>query len=57
MKGEGLTYRERQKDRVKCLKCGEEMVAGFLVVHHQTQNGVEAGEIGQCDTPPPYGEP
>ena len=36
MKGDGIPYRERQRVRVKCLECGEEMVTGSLAVHQNT---------------------
>ena len=41
--GEGLTYRVRQRVREQCLYCVEEMVAGSLAVHQQTQHGVDLG--------------
>ena len=37
--GEGHTYRERQKGRVHCRECREEMVAGSLLIHLMTQHG------------------
>ena len=36
--GEGLTYRERQKDWVDCGDCGKEMTVGSLVSHQVTQD-------------------
>ena len=35
MTGAGLSYRERQQVRVKCLECGEEMALGLMAVHPQ----------------------
>ena len=37
--GEGPTYRERQKGRVYCRECGEEITAVFLASHMMTQHG------------------
>ena len=36
MTGAGLSYQKRQRVRVQCLECGEEMVLGSLAVHLQT---------------------
>ena len=36
MTGEGPTYGERQKERVKCRDCGKEMAAGSLESHRMT---------------------
>ena len=33
MNGEGLTYRSRQRLRVKCSDCGADLVTGLLVLH------------------------
>ena len=38
MTGEGPTYRERQKGRVQCRECREEMVAVSLAWHRMTHN-------------------
>ena len=38
MTGEGLTYREQQKERVECGECGKEMAAGSLASHQMTQH-------------------
>ena len=38
MTGEGPTYQERQKERVKCGECGKEMAAGSLASHRMTQH-------------------
>ena len=35
---EGPSYQERQKGRVQCRECGEEMAAGSLARHMTTQN-------------------
>ena len=37
MMGEGPSYRERQRGRVQCTECGEEMALGLLAGHMQTQ--------------------
>ena len=36
---EGPSYRERQKRRVQCRECGEEMAAGSLAGNLKTQHG------------------
>ena len=38
MMGEGTTYRERQKERVKCGEFEKEMAAGLLASHRMTQH-------------------
>ena len=40
MTGEGLTPRERKRERVECGECGKEMAAGSLDSHCMTQNGM-----------------
>ena len=57
MTGEGLTYQERQRVRVKCSDCGKEMAVGFMAVHKHTQNRIETGVRRHWETPTPYGEP
>ena len=37
--GEGLSYRERQRERVACGECGEEIAAGSLSGHLMTRHG------------------
>ena len=44
MMGEGPTYRERQKERVQCGECGNEMAAGSLASHRMIQRGQAAEE-------------
>ena len=39
MTGEGRTYRERQKEQVKCGDCGKGMAAGLLESHRMMQHG------------------
>ena len=39
MTGEGPTYRERLKERVKCGYCGKGMAAGSLEAHRMMQHG------------------
>ena len=35
MTGEGITYRERHRARVKCSDCGKEMAIGSLEVYSE----------------------
>ena len=44
MTGEGPSYRERQKGRVKYKECGEYMSLGSMTGHMRTQNGQAAEE-------------
>ena len=37
--GEGLSYRERQRERVACWECGVEIAAGSLSGHLMTRHG------------------
>ena len=39
MKGEGLTFRERKRERVKCGDCGKEVAAGSLDSHRMLHHG------------------
>ena len=39
MRGEGLTYRERKRERVECGDCGKGMAAGSLEAHRAVQHG------------------
>ena len=39
MTGEGLTFRERKRERVECGDCGKEVAAGSLDSHRMTQHG------------------
>ena len=55
--GKGLTYRSRQRLIIQYPQFCEELVAGSLAVHRQTQHGVDAGGINQWETPPPDGDP
>ena len=36
---EGLTFRERKRERVECGDCGKEVAAGSLDSHRMTQYG------------------
>ena len=45
--GEERSFRERQRERVLCPECGEEIEKGSLVAHCQTQHGVTKGGLGQ----------
>ena len=55
MTGEGITYRERQRARVKCSDCGEEMAMGSLEVYRKNKHGREAGGRRKWDTSKPEG--
>ena len=44
MTGEGLTYLDRQKGRVQCRDCREDMTVGYLAVHRITQHGLSTEE-------------
>ena len=57
MTGGGLTYRSRQRVRVHCPDCGENMTVGSLAVNWKTHNGVDAEGRNQWVTSPPDGEP
>ena len=39
MTGEGLTFRERKRERVECRDCGKEVAAGSLDSHRMSQHG------------------
>ena len=39
MTGEGLTFRERKRERVECGDCGKEVAAGSLDSHRMSQHG------------------
>ena len=41
--GEGHSYRERQRDRVVCEECGEQLAVGSLSIHLMTRHGRAAG--------------
>ena len=58
MTGEGPTYCERQKERVKCGDCGKEMMAGLLEAHRMIQNGkAKADKWSWTETATGGGEP
>ena len=40
--GEGISYRERQRERVPCVECGVEIAAGSLSGHLMTRHGKAA---------------
>ena len=48
----GLTYWARQRVRIQCPDCGEDLAAGSLAVHRKTKHGVDTGGRQQWDTPP-----
>ena len=50
MTEEGPSYLERQKGRVQCGECGEEMTAGSMAGHMNTQHGRAAEEIWSWTT-------
>ena len=41
----GTSYRDRQRGRVKCMECGEEIELELLAGHRKTQYGKEEGGI------------
>ena len=56
MTGEGRIFKDRQKERFICPECGKDLEKGSLVMHRQTQNGVdkgglvsEGGRVGRAD--------
>ena len=49
--GEGRSYRERQRDRVACEDCGEQLVVASLSSHLMTRHGRAAGQRRQWTTP------
>ena len=57
MTGAGPSYRERQRGRVQCTECREEMALGSLAGHMQTQHGKEAGGRRRWAATVPGGEP
>ena len=57
LKGAGLSYRERERVRVQCSECGEEMEFGFLEVHLQMHHGKEAVWKKNWRTTAPGGDP
>ena len=57
MKVELLTYQARQRVRVQCMDCGDDMMTGLMAVHQKNQHDVDSGDRRQQETPPPYGEP
>ena len=54
---EGPTYRERQKGRMQCRECGEDMATGSLAGHRMTQHGRDAEEIWIWKTSATGGDP
>ena len=42
MTGTGPSYQDRQRGRIQCTECGEEMALGLMAGHMQTQHGREA---------------
>ena len=46
MKGEGRSFKERQREQVSCLEYGKELARGSLVMHLQNQNGVAKRGLG-----------
>ena len=53
MTGEGPSYRERQKGRVQCNECGEEMTIGSILGHMRAQHGrVAEGRRSWTAIPP-----
>ena len=57
MTGEGPSYRERQKVRLQCKKCREEMALGSMAGHLKTLHGQAAEERLIFAASPPGEEP
>ena len=57
MIGVGISYRERQRVRVQCLECGEDMALRLLSVHIQMQHGKAAGGRRHWGTMDPGRDP
>ena len=55
--GAGNSYRERQRDWVKCTECGDKMVVGSLAVHLQMQHEKKVSVIRNWETTTPVMEP
>ena len=49
--GEGHSYIERQRDRVECEECGENLAVGYMSSHLKTRHGKVAGQRRQWTTP------
>ena len=49
--GEGNSYRERQRDRVECEDCSEQLAVGSMLSHMMTRHGKAAGQRRQRKTP------
>ena len=49
--GEGLSYRERQRDQVACKECGEQLAVGSLSSCMMNQHGKVAGQRHQWNIP------
>ena len=47
MMGEGRIFKERQREQVICPECSKDVEKGSLLTHHQKQNSVEKGGLGQ----------
>ena len=56
MTGTGPSYQERQRARVQCSECREEMTLGLLEVHLQAHHGKAKGGIWHLGATPPGGE-
>ena len=50
LRGEGPSYRERQKGQVQFRECGEEMMSGSMEGHIKTQHVQAAEERWSCTT-------
>ena len=57
MTGEGISYWDRQRVRVECSECGEELAVGLLSVHQQTHHGKLYGKRRKWEITSPDGEP
>ena len=50
IKGEGNTYREWIRQRIRCPYCNADLAAGYLASYRHYQQGVDQGDLGD---PPP----
>ena len=46
MTGEERSFKDRQQERVLCPECRKELAKGLLVIHSQTQHGMDKGRLG-----------
>ena len=54
MTGEGLTYQERTRLRLLCLRCDSDLEAGFLETHWEVYHLVSQGYLRETHPPPRF---